>query len=119
MIKLKKVLSSIIPFKGYLAMTIYPWVFIRKDIAQKYTPTANRHETTHAYQQLECLWVLFFIWYLIEWFIKIPICFFVGKDAYKSISFEQEAYYTQGNVEYNKNRKHYAWIKYIFRLYNK
>lgn len=117
--KLKRVYSSIIPFSGYIAMTVFPWVFIRKDLAQKYTPTANRHETTHGYQQLECLWLLFFIWYVVEWLIKIPICYFANKDAYKSISFEQEAYYTQGQVDYNKNRKHYAWMKYIFKLYNK
>ena len=114
--KLKRVYCKHFPFSGYLALTWCPWVFIREGVRQRYTPTVNRHETTHAYQQLECLWVLFFAWYLIEWFIKIPICFFVGKDAYRSISFEQEAYANQGKVDYNKSRKHYAWMKYIFKL---
>ncbi len=114
--KLKRVYSNIIPFSGYIAMTVFPWVFIRKDLSQKYTPTANRHELTHAYQQLECLWVLFFVWYVIEWFIKIPICYFTCKNAYRSISFEQEAYDNQGKVDYNKSRRHYAWMKYIFKL---
>ena len=114
--KLKRVVNGIIPPKGYIALTIWPWVIIRKENASKYTPTANRHEITHAYQQLECLWVLFFIWYIMEWFIKIPICYFACKDAYRSISFEQEAYANQGKVDYNKNRKHYAWMKYIFKL---
>lgn len=116
--KLKRVYSNIIPFKGYIALTIFPWVFIRNSAKQRYTPTANRHETTHGYQQIETLWLLFFLIYGIEWLLKVIICWNTHR-GYRSISFEQEAYANQGNVEYNSNRKHYAWIKYIFKLYNK
>lgn len=116
MIKLKRVYNQIIPVSGYIAITLFPLVFVRNDNKQKFTPTVNRHEVTHAYQQLECLWLIFFVWYLVEWVIKIPLCYFTGKDAYRSISFEQEAYANQGKVNYNKERKHYAWIKYVFKL---
>ena len=35
---------------------------------------------------------------------------------YRSISFEQEAYKYEMNLEYLKNRKRYNWIKYIKKL---
>ena len=114
--KLKRVYSSIIPFKRYLAMTVFPWVFIREELRSKYTPTVNRHETTHGLQQLETLWLPFFIIYGLEYIIKLPLCCFGFDRAYKSISFEQEAFDNQGKVNYNNERKHYAWIKYIFKL---
>lgn len=115
--KLKRVYCKHFPFSGYLALTLYPWVFIREGARQRYTPTVNRHETTHALQQIELLWLLFFILYGLEWLIKIPFCKFNTHDAYKSISFEQEAYTNQGKVDYNKKRRHYAWVKYVFKLY--
>lgn len=118
MINLKKVYSVIIPFKGYIALTLYPWVFIRTELKKKYTPTVNRHETTHGLQQIETVWIFFLLIYLIEYIIKFFICGFNHNRAYRSISFEQEAYHNQGNVSYNETRKHYSWIKYIVKLYN-
>ena len=114
--KLIKVYNNIIPWRGFIALTLYPWVFIREELRSKYTPTVNRHETTHGLQQLETLWLLFFIIYGLEYIIKLPLCCFDFDRAYKSISFEQEAYANQGKVNYNNERKHYAWIKYIFKL---
>lgn len=114
--KLKRVYSTIIPFKGYLAITIFPWIFIRKELKSKYTEEVHRHETTHGYQQLELLWLLFFVWYVVEWFLKIPFCGFSGKRAYKSISFEREAFDHENDADYNDNRKHYAWVKKVFRV---
>jgi len=117
--KLKRVYSNIIPFKGYIAMTVFPWVFIRESAKKRYTPTVNRHETTHGYQQVELLWFLFFILYGLEWFIKLFFCKFNTSRAYHSISFEQEANVNQGNVEYNNSRNLYAWVKYVFKLTDK
>ena len=112
---LKRVYSNIIPFPGYTAMTVCPWVFIRKKTKERYTEKTDRHETTHGLQQLETLWVLFFIIYLVEYLIKLLITF-SHKRAYKSISFEQEAYNFEWELDYNDRRKHYAWTKYIFKV---
>ena len=117
--KLKRVYSNIIPFAGYTACTLCPFVFIREKARQRYTPVVNRHETTHGHQQIETLWILFFIIYGLEFIIKLPICNFDTHRAYRSVGFEQEAYLNQGKVNYNSTRKHYAWVKYVFRLYNK
>lgn len=52
----------------------------------------------------------FYIWYVIEWFIKL---FFFGSSAYRNISFEREAYSNQEDDSYLKNRKVFAFLKYL------
>ena len=116
--KLKRVYSKHFPFQGYVALTICPWVFIREEEKKKYTEKVYRHETTHALQQIECLWILFFLLYGVEYLVKL-ICTFSHKRAYKSISFEQEAYNTENISYYNDIREHYAWVRYIFKLKEK
>lgn len=67
------------------------------------------HESIHWKQQMEMLIIPFYIWYVIEWFIKL----FCTNNAYTSISFEREAYGKENDFEYLKNRKPYSWFKYI------
>lgn len=139
--KLRRVYNKHIPLKGFVAFTLFPWVFIREDLRQKYTPTVNRHENIHAVQQIEvfvfgvmlavfmlysgCEWwsllplPLFFWLYILEWIIKLPFCNWNLDKTYHSISFEQEAYYHQGKIEYILLRDDYAWVKYIFKFYKK
>lgn len=117
--KLKRVYSKHFPFQGYLALTIFPWVFIRKKAKERYTDKVDRHETTHALQQIETLWILFFVWYGLEWLIKWFFCSFDGHRAYHSISFEQEAYEHEDELYYNDSHRHYNWVKYIFKLKEK
>ena len=57
-----------------------------------------------------------YILYLVEYVIKSIILFC---HAYRDISFEQEAYYHEEDMEYLKNRKHHAWIKYLFKTYKR
>ncbi len=96
-------------------MTVSPFVFIRKDEKKKFTKTIERHETTHALQQLETLWIFFYIIYGAEYLVKL-LCTFSHDRAYKSVSFEQEAYVMQKDKYYNKIRSHYAWWRYVFKL---
>ena len=43
--------------------------------------------------------------------------FTLGKvKAYRSISYEQEAYDNQNNLNYLKNRKRFNWVKYILKV---
>ena len=67
------------------------------------------HEKIHWKQQMEMLIVFFYLWYFIEWLIKL----IYNRNAYYSISFEREAYENDGNSEYLINRKNYNWIKYL------
>jgi len=70
------------------------------------------HENIHWRQQLEMLIIFFYLWYVIEWLIKIP---FKGKKAYSSLSFEREANAFEYDDTYLTIRKPYAWLKYVFK----
>lgn len=113
---IKVVYNKYIPFEGFVAMTLWPWIFVRDENSAKFTPTTKRHEMTHAYQQIECLLVLFLLIYCLEFIIKWPLCQFDSNCAYRSISFEQEAYDHEEEIYYNDVRRHFAWLKYVFTI---
>ena len=69
-----------------------------------------RHESVHWKQQTEMLYIFFYLWYLIEWIIKL---FIYGKKAYYNISFEREARLAEDNITYIHYRKHYYWVKFL------
>lgn len=66
------------------------------------------HESIHWKQQVEMLIIFFYIWYLVEWLIKLIK---YGREAYLEISFEREAHKNDADPNYLKTRKHYTWIK--------
>ncbi len=104
-----KLIQNILPFKGFSAMAIYPFIFIRKDWYKKVSAdklhTTLRHEKIHFRQQLELLLMGFYLLYLIFWIIY----------GYKEIPFEREAYASAEDVDYLSKRKPFAWMKYIWR----
>ena len=106
--KVKIVRNNIIPLKGFCAMTMFPFIFTRRNLREK----EMYHELIHCRQQVEMLILPFFIWYVLEWLIRI-IIYFDTKKAYKNISFEKEAYSNQEDKDYLKERNFYSWIKYI------
>ena len=108
---MKVIINKLIPIKGYIAMTAYPFIFARKEL-DKYT---LNHENIHGEQQKELLILFFIFLYCIEYIIKLCITFDYNK-AYNSISFEQEAYRYEHNFNYISTRHHYTWIKYIFKV---
>ena len=99
--------NRIIPFPGYKAITIWPFIFVRKGC--KMSARDINHESIHAKQQLEMLWLPFFVWYLVEWVIRL----FLKGNAYYNIGFEKEAYDNERKTKYLQTRKHFAWIKYL------
>ena len=67
------------------------------------------HEAIHTAQMKEMLYVFFYLWYLVEWLIRL-----LGKgDAYRNISFEKEAYDNEGDLAYLENRPMFAWWWYL------
>ena len=108
---MKIVYNNIFPARGYIAMTIWPWVFVRRK--DKYTDVVDNHEKIHGEQQKEMLLVFFYLLYVVEYIIRSLMCF-DHKTAYRSISFECEARINQSDMAYVYNRKHYAWAKYLF-----
>jgi len=104
---------KIITFNWPLAITLAPFGIY---VNQKYRTPENlsertkNHEMIHWKQQLEMLIIFFYLWYLLEWIIKL---FKYGKKAYMNLSFEREAYDNDDNLNYLETRKHYSWVKYI------
>ena len=133
---MRVIYNTTIPFRGYLAMCLWPWIFVRNELKGKYTPTVDNHEQIHARQQKEMLAVgialvavglsaglglwavlfvpLFFWWYGIEWLFRLGQ-YQDGHKAYRNISFEREAYANEGDLDYLRRRKHFAWLSYIFK----
>jgi len=99
--------NKLFPFKGFKAMAVWPFIFLRKD--SSFTDKDRRHEEIHGRQQLEMLWVFFFLWYLIEWIVR-SIQYRSWKVGYYEISLEWEAYVNEGKKGYLEKRKHYAWF---------
>ena len=102
--------NTLIPFPGYKAMAIWPFVFVRSKYEDGGMADKDiRHESIHLKQQGEMLVIPFIIWYLAEWFVRL----FKKGNAYRNISFEREAYANEGDETYLQHRKHYAWIHYL------
>lgn len=72
-----------------------------------FTDRRINHETIHWKQQWEMLIIPFYLWYSVEWLLRIPIN---GKQAYMKLLFEQEAYDNDDNMNYLETRKHFSWI---------
>ena len=67
------------------------------------------HEAIHTTQMKEMLYIFFYVWYIIEWGIRL----FMKGNAYRNISFEREAYANQNNLSYLNTRKRYAWLNFL------
>ena len=109
--KKKIIYNNSIPFKGFAAITIFPFIFARKE----YEPLGMRtiiHKNIHLKQQIELLIVFFYLWYGIEWIVRL-IQYKSFQKAYRNISFEREAYDNEYDDEYLDVRKPYEWIHYL------
>jgi len=80
---------------------------VKENLANLFT---LNHESIHWKQQLEMLIIFFYLWYLIEFLIRIPIN---GKAAYRSISLEREGWLNREDLDYLEARKPFAWLRYI------
>jgi hypothetical protein len=85
---------------GIAAIAFYP--FIIAPTTTVIDKELINHERIHLRQQLEMLIIPFYIYYL----------FLLKRKGYLNISFEKEAYANEGNLNYLKERKPYAWLKY-------
>lgn len=132
--KTRVIFNDTIPFKGFMAMCLWPFIFVRNASASRYNSVANNHEHIHAEQQKEMLIVgmvlaavayligfglwsilfvpLFFWWYGLEWLFRL-IQYGDTHEAYRNISSEREAYANEGDLTYISSRERFAWIKYL------
>lgn len=105
------IISKYLVPKRYIGITIYPFIFL-KNKQLKQNKIVVTHESIHLKQQIELVWIIFFLWYFSEFLIKM-IKYRNWSVAYRNISFEREAYKYESNPTYLKNRKWYAFLKYL------
>lgn len=130
--KLAKVLLAFTPCHT-IALA---WFVLSKRDEGKTSQRGRNHETIHAMQWTEVtmlvgtilfalvvlfdfslLWlalspIAYYIWYVLEWLCKLPF-----GNAYKSISFEQEAYSNEDDMNYCENRHLFCgWMKKICKV---
>ncbi|MBW8360574.1 MAG: hypothetical protein K0M56_00140 [Kaistella sp.] len=92
-------------------ITLFPFIILRKEEDRQNSVLIN-HEKIHLRQQLELLVVFFYLWYVIEyyyWYFRLGNRYL----AYKSISFEREAYAKEEDPDYLASRKIWSFWKYF------
>ncbi len=104
---MKIIRNKYIPFKGFRAINLFGILFVRGNA--RISERTLRHEAIHTAQMKEMLYIGFYIWYIIEWLIRL----FMKGNAYRNISFEREAYSNEKDLSYLDNRKWFAWVKYL------
>ena len=112
---MKIIYNKWIPFKGYLAINLFGVLFVRgtkEDMVNDITAEVINHESIHTVQMKEMGYIFFYLWYVLE-YLCIRLFHKKQGDAYADVSFEEEAYNNDQNLDYLKQRKHYAWLKFI------
>lgn len=107
---MKVIYNNIIPFPGFKAINLFGVVFVRRECKMSYSDF--NHEGIHTAQMKELGYVLFYLWYLVEWLVKL-VKLRDGNKAYMAISFEREAYVNEKNITYIQHREKYAWRKLL------
>lgn len=123
-------------FSGYSTITLFAWVFTKWTEALARQSTIN-HECVHARQWTELtiasgliIWagmlifgfsawwlllssVVFYLWYVVEWCIRVIVGCFSSHDAYRMVSFEREARLAETDSNYLENSRYFAWLKFL------
>nr|WP_026753903.1 hypothetical protein [Sediminibacter sp. Hel_I_10] len=97
--------------KGYVGLTIFPFIILKYEHLKTDAVLMN-HERIHLKQQLELLILPFFIWYFLEFIVRL-VQFRKWNTAYRNISFEREAYKNEQNLKYLPSRSLLSFLKYL------
>ena len=112
---MKIIYNNLIPFKGFIAINLFGVLFVRNEYKERFESggfaTTLNHESIHTEQIKELGYIFFYIWYLIEWLLRLPF-----GNAYYNISFEREAYTNEKNRNYLQTRKHHSFLKYMKKI---
>ena len=128
------VYNRLIPFGGFEAMAIWPFIFTRQRLI---SDRRRNHEKIHLRQQFEvmalsavvlaslCLtcipwwWMaaspsVYYLLYAADYAVR-TIAYRSKDEGYRNICFEQEAVMKEYDFGYIKRRRAFAWTGYIRR----
>ena len=135
----KSKLAKFLLFSSYTTITLFAWVFTKLAVHEAKQSVVN-HECVHARQWTELAfssglllwlgvailgfsaWLLafapfaFYIWYALEYVVRRFLGLFARsdnrqKEAYRLVSFEQEARLAEEDPNYLENSMYFAWLK--------
>lgn len=106
---MKIIYNKFIPFRGFLAINLFGICFVRSELKHRFTPVVENHELIHTAQMKELLYVFFYLWYILEWLLRLFL-YLDFKEAYRTLLFEQEARANEKNMKYNGKRKRFAFL---------
>lgn len=104
-------ISKYIVPRGYIGITIFPFIIL-KYYHLKTNAILINHERIHLRQQLELLIIPFYLFYSIEFLVRL-VKLKNWRRAYENISFEREAYINEKDLNYLKSRSFFGFIKYL------
>ncbi|UZO81143.1 hypothetical protein NBT05_01380 [Aquimarina sp. ERC-38] len=97
--------------RRFAGVALWPFIVIKKDYLRHDRIFLN-HERIHLRQQLELGVLFFYIWYVIEFFLKW-LRFKNAHIAYQNISFEKEAYQNENDLHYLTKRSFWKFLVYL------
>ena len=110
---MKVIYNKVIPFgRSYYAVNLFGVLFAKGPV-DKYI---LNHEKIHSAQIFEMLVVPFYLWYLVEWAVRLVSCG-NGHRAYRNISFEREAYAHGNDLGYLSRRRRFASFRYLKKIH--
>ena len=94
-------------------LLLYKWLLVKP--GYELTQTDYNHEGDHLVQQRETYIIGFYLWYALEFIFKF-LATWNWNRAYRSVSFEQEAYGFENCDNWLQLRQRCHWRHYIFTL---
>ena len=98
-------------YSNYVGLSLWPFIILKEDHLKDDVVLLN-HERIHLRQQSELLVLPFYLFYILEWLIRCCI-YWDAYEAYQRLSFEQEAYRHEKDLEYLSQRRAFSFLKYI------
>lgn len=98
-------------------MNLFGVLLVRKEYKGRISPVTERHEAIHTAQMKEMLYIGFYVWYIVEWLIRVLFTKDAFKlSAYMNISFEREAYIYSKKREpdWTDCRPRYFWWRFVW-----
>ena len=105
------IVSKYLLGRRFSGMVLWPFIVLKRS-ELRFDKVFMNHEKIHWCQQLELLVVPFYIWYIIEYSIRL-VQYRNRYDAYRNISFEREAYVNELNLNYPKERSFWSFVHYL------
>lgn len=107
--------NNYIPLKGYIGCYILGVLFVRNEYKGKLDTFILNHEKIHDKQAKQLLFIFFYIFYAIEYIIRLFQYKLDHHLAYRNISFEREAYKYMYDLSYVDNMEFLSFTKHLVK----